>query len=395
MHSLLDSSSSCLGDDSDLSLGYKPTETKIIQFTKKTHKHLQPIKEKDEIMSIIGIGDPIVDISSQVDNELINKLNMSWGDTIFIDEFAENEEIFNDLERMPEVRFIPGGSVQNTLRVLSWCLNMNANYKNKIKVTMLGCVGEDNYKLKLINALKEFNINPLFETSTNKMTSRCGVGIYKKERFLITQLRASKDLSSNFIHEHYDEILSNEAIIIEGYILQNKLDICKKLCNDFKRQNKKIILTLSAIFMVKFHRSKIIEIANDADIIIGNLDEMTELSEVVGGDVRGVFENVFKKITKKENRLLIATHGEAGVYSATYDYLENRLDSVLHYFAIPISSKQIVDFNGAGDSFLGGFLCEYMKGHQIRDCCKIGTLAAHTIIQNVGCTFPKNKNLFK
>ena len=102
-------------------------------------------KERCELFSIIGIGDPIVDIISEVDDDLIRKYNLKGGDTIFLDE-SENAQIFDEIERLPEVRYIPGGSVQNTLRVLSWCLNMNSNNRNKFHLTMLGCVGEDIYK---------------------------------------------------------------------------------------------------------------------------------------------------------------------------------------------------------------------------------------------------------
>lgn len=59
--------------------------------------------------------------------------------------------------------------------------------------------------------------------------------IYRKERFLITQLRASKKLSEKFIEQNLEQILSNESIMIEGYI-PNKLDICKKLTEYFSRE---------------------------------------------------------------------------------------------------------------------------------------------------------------
>jgi hypothetical protein len=34
-----------------------------------------------------------------------------------------------------------------------------------------------------------------------------------------------------------------------------------------------------------------------------------------------------------------------------------------------------------------------MKGNSIEDCCHVGIDAATEIIKNVGCTFPKSKNL--
>ena len=67
----------------------------------------QPKKERREIHSLIAIGDPIVDITSEIDTEIIKKYNMKWGDTVFLDENNDNG-VYGELERMPEVRYIPG-----------------------------------------------------------------------------------------------------------------------------------------------------------------------------------------------------------------------------------------------------------------------------------------------
>ena len=346
-------------------------------------------KERKEINSLIAIGDPIVDITSEIGTEIIRKYNLKWGDTVFLDENNDNG-VYGELESMPEVRYIPGGAVENSIRVLAWCLNMDQSNKNKFKITMMGCAGDDLYRQKVLNALQELNVNALFETLPNEKTSRCGVGIYKKERFLITQLRASKKLSEEFVRQNLDFILSNESIIIEGYMLPNKLDICRMLTNYFNRENKFIILTLSAMFIVQYHSEKIIEIGNKSNMIIGNIKEAEILSGVKeGGETKEIFESLFRKLEPR-NRLLVITAGSSGAYCAKYDYKRNHIDYIYQYFANKISNDEIVDLNGAGDAFTGGFLSEYLKGSSINDCCRIGTESASVILHHVGCTFPKN-----
>jgi adenosine kinase len=45
----------------------------------------------------------------------------------------------------------------------------------------------------------------------------------------------------------------------------------------------------------------------------------------------------------------------------------------MHTIEVPkIPKEQIVDTNGAGDSFVGGFLAAYTKGHSVVDCVKAG-----------------------
>lgn len=355
------------------------------QYVPKSKKN----KERKEMHSIIAIGDPIVDISSEIDSEIIKKHNLKWGDTVFLDENSSDTGVFDDLESNPEVRYIPGGSVQNTLRVASWCLNMEPNNRNKFKLTMLGCVGEDMYKNKILNALRDANVNPLLQTLPNEKTSRCGAGIYKKERLLVTQLRASKKLSEEFIDQNLEQILSHEVLIIEGHILQSKLKICQKLCQSFNREKKLVVFTLSAVFMIQYHNEKILDIANKADIIIGNYSEAQELAGEKGDNTRSIFEKIFKKLVPRD-RLLVITCGENGVYCSKYDYKKNQLDFLLQYYTKKIKNEEIVDLNGAGDSFLGGFISEYIKGSPLYECCNVGNDAANVILHNIGCTFPKN-----
>ena len=145
------------------------------------------------------------------------------------------------------------------------------------------------------------------------------------------------------------------------------------------------------MFIVQYHSEKILEIANKANLIVGNLNE----AEILAGikrdrdNPREVFEKIFQKLAPKD-RLLIFTNGANGVYCGKYDYKRNQCDFIFQYFANKINDDDIVDLNGAGDAFLGGFLSEYLKGNSIYECCKIGTEASSVILRNVGCTFPKN-----
>ena len=47
-------------------------------------------KERPEIFSLVAIGEPIVDIISDIDQFMINKFNLKFGDTILIDENPDN-----------------------------------------------------------------------------------------------------------------------------------------------------------------------------------------------------------------------------------------------------------------------------------------------------------------
>ena len=64
-------------------------------------------------------------------------------------------------------------------------------------------------------------------------------------------------------------------------------------------------------------------------------------------------------------------------------------------FPQKIKSEEIVDNSGVGDSFLGGFLSEYLKGSSLYECLSMGNDTANVILHNYGCTFPKNFEMNK
>jgi adenosine kinase len=64
---------------------------------------------------------------------------------------------------------------------------------------------------------------------------------------------------------------------------------------------------------------------------------------------------------------------------------------VVTTYPVPALAKELlVDTNGAGDAFVGGFLSQLILGKSIEACVTAGHYAARIIIQHSGCTFPKN-----
>merc|ERR1711933_515156 len=55
---------------------------------------------------------------------------------------------------------------------------------------------------------------------------------------------------------------------------------------------------------------------------------------------------------------------------------------------IALPKEKLVDTNGAGDSYVGGFLAGLVNGLPMDRCCQAGAYAASVIVQQSGCTFP-------
>ena len=108
--------------------------------------------------------------------------------------------------------------------------------------------------------------------------------------------------------------------------------------------------------------------------------------------MKNVFEKCFKKLSPRD-RLFVITDGSKGVLVSKYDYKKDKVDFILQSFPCVMKTEEIVDLNGAGDSFLGGFLSQFIKGSSLYSCCRAGNDAASVILKNVGCTFSKETKI--
>jgi len=57
----------------------------------------------------------------------------------------------------------------------------------------------------------------------------------------------------------------------------------------------------------------------------------------------------------------------------------------------PLDPKLIVDANGAGDAFCGGFISKLVRGAPLNECVDAGHYAARVILQVSGTRLPKTK----
>lgn len=79
-------------------------------------------------------------------------------------------------------------------------------------------------------------------------------------------------------------------------------------------------------------------------------------------------------ITQSENDVVLAQTGKSEVKT----FPVKRLDD-----------KELVDTNGAGDAFTGGFLAMYIHNKPLETCIECAIYCATECIKLQGCTLPK------
>jgi adenosine kinase len=113
--------------------------------------------------------------------------------------------------------------------------------------------------------------------------------------------------------------------------------------------------------LIQFNTEKVNEILEHADYVFCNEDEakcFADTNKLEYSSLKDVAVSIskWKKTNTKRPRISIITQGKDPILVAISKEGE---DTVQREFSIPAIAKDlIVDTNGAGDSFVGGFLSQ-------------------------------------
>ena len=95
------------------------------------------------------------------------------------------------------------------------------------------------------------------------------------------------------------------------------------------------------------------------------------------------------KKNKNKKRVVVITCGPNPAFVAEYDFINEKLTFFDSFTPEYIEESLIVDTNGAGDAFAGGFLSRFVQNQSIQKCMNAGHWAASVIIQTRGCQIPE------
>jgi sugar/nucleoside kinase (ribokinase family) len=307
---------------------------------------------------ILGIGNAIVDVFAQVEESFLKDNNLIKGSMKLI-----NEEEFIQLKQKIKIKkTLSGGSVANSMSGISY-LNGDASFIGKINSDEFG----ELYKKSLEDIDVKFLYNPKKEIIP---TGTCIILITPdSERTMCTYLGISSKLAANDLNEK--DIMNKELIFLEGYLWDKGLSekMFKQAISFAKKNKVKIGMTLSDTFCVTRHKDDFYNLLkNDLDILIGNENEINELT----GN-KNLSDSINQLILL--NKLIIVTRSERGSL-AVYNNIIIYCDSV--------RVNKVIDVTGAGDLFAAGFLKEYIEKSEIKKCLETGSLMASKIIQKIG-----------
>jgi len=330
---------------------------------------------------VLGMGNPLLDFSAVVKPEFLAKYNLKSNDAILYDK----EDIFEELKADYPVEYIAGGATQNSIRTAQWILGDSG------KTAYFGCVGKDDAAQILKDRAAHDGVDARYQESSEYPTGKCAVLITGQDRSLVTNLEAA----NHFTVDHLDAA-DNWAVVEECKVYYSAgffLTVCPaamvRVAKYASENGKYFAFNLSAPFIPEFFKDPLMEVLPYANLVFGNESEADVFARVNNWETTDRKE-IAKKISEMplvghKSRIVIITQGADDVI------MVDETGKVSEIPICKVSKEEIVDTNGAGDAFVGGFIAQLALGKSIDECVKCGIWSATEIIQRSGCTFPNKK----
>ena len=307
---------------------------------------------------VVGLGNAIVDVISQADDEFLIRESIAKGGMTLIDE-GRAEDLY---QAMPSAIESSGGSAANTIAGLG-SFGGNGAFIGKVADDLLGKIFDHDITAQGI----AYSTPKLPEGST----ARCLILVTPDaERSMNTYLGACQELAPGDVDA--DMVAASSITYLEGYLWdpEHAKDAFRKAIKVAKEAGRKVALSLSDSFCVERYRDEFRALIEngDIDILFANEAEILALTEVE------TFDEAMQKF-RHLDMIAALTRGAKGSVIL-------KGDEVHMVDAEPVD--QVLDTTGAGDLFAAGFLYGLTKGRDLYNCGQIGGLAAAEIISHYG-----------
>jgi adenosine kinase len=330
--------------------------------------------------AILGMCNPLLDISVDAPTELLEKYGLTLNNAILAED--KHLPLYTELIKDYPVQYIAGGATQNSIRVAQWMLGVPGS------TSYFGAIGADEYGATLEKCALEDGVKVIYQKNPEVSTGTCAVLVNNGERSLVANLAAA----NTFTHAHLDTAEAKEAVAkaqivyISGFFLTVSMDSIMTVAKQSVEEDKIFCMNISAPFLVQFFGDQMAATMPYTDFIFANESEAAIYGEThgYGADLNTIALKLAAqpKACGTRPRTVVFTQGS----DATIVCVNGIVTS---YPVDPLPKAQLVDTNGAGDAFVGGFLAQLILDRPMADCVRAGHFAARTIIQRSGCTFPK------
>lgn len=304
--------------------------------------------------SLLGIGNALVDIMTQLDSdEKLKTLELPKGSMTLVDE--EKSEIIDRTTQGLKKEVVSGGSVANT------CYGLG---KLGVKVGYLGKVGKDAFGEFYEKELKEANVIPEMLYGNNPTGKAMALVSTDGERTFGTYLGAAVQMDATELKPEMFE--GYDYFHIEGYLVFNQA-LIQRAAELAKECGLTIAIDLASYNVVEANLDFLRNlIDNYVDIVFANEEEAKAISG----------------LSPEETVHWLAERTEIAVVKLGKDGSLIKKEGEL--FKVEAGQYKCIDTTGAGDLYASGFFYGLLKGLSMTQCAQIASVLAGNVIENFG-----------
>lgn len=317
-------------------------------------------QQKTSLPKIVAFCNPLLDITVNLDafpkyHDLLERYSLEGNNAILAEE--HHLPLYREIEE--NSIFSAGGSAQNSLRAAKNVLNRFDSFKD-VECMFVGSTSKDQWMdMMKIEANKDA-IRTEYHLCTSHPTGTCAVLINDggQKRSLVANLGAANHYDFSHAKALKQEIEAAKIIYISGFFLTVSTETIHYVFS-ISSPNSIKMMNISAPFLCEpFIIAELVRAIQGIDILFGNENELKSLAKglLSCGDDEEINDDKIMELRSKLpiNLLLIITQGSDDTILSWNDRIER----------IPVEPKiekeEIIDTNGAGDCFVGGFMARLL-----------------------------------
>jgi sugar/nucleoside kinase (ribokinase family) len=317
--------------------------------------------KNDAQYDVVGIGSPLIDFILEVEDDILHELKLKKGDMHLIDE-AISKKIQERIKDYPIDR-IPGGSAANVLAGIAHLGGSGA---------FVGKIGTDEHGDFYKTESERFGVTTFLRSADTALTGHAITFITSdSERTFATHLGAAVSLQKMDIEE--DIINQAKILHVEGYLLDvavpNLKEAALAAMEYAKKHGVRISIDVADPALVARNKDELHRIAREyADILFLNEDEARAFIATATTE-----KEIAREVAEYCSIAVVKLGHRGSIVSCSDEMCE----------VAPFEAR-LVNTNGAGDMYAGGFLYSLVQGYSLAEAGKIASYAASRVVEQQG-----------
>ncbi|MAH04697.1 MAG: hypothetical protein CL561_03975 [Alphaproteobacteria bacterium] len=326
-------------------------------------------------MKILALGNAVIDVTANIGDDFLETHEIKKG-LCYESHISEVPKYLDMLKGLGvNITYTAGGSAANTMVCIA-ALGGESSFS--------GFIGNDKDGDFFKDSIA------LYDVDTRDMIIRNGDETGKIFILVTPDCQRSfmsfhgASATARPEHAHDSMIAANDALYMEGFSLYSPegYPMYKAAAETAKAQGKLLIFNPCDANVVEEKNDAVMDLLNRTDILIANRLEALAMTKTDN------LEAALKALTAMNKKCSVITDSANGAY-----IIEN---GEITHCPIEREPAKIINDNGAGDNFAGGFLYGYLqKGLSTQEAARIGHLCAGYILSQTASRPAKKDDLKK